>query len=493
MINSILAVGALAFSFSTVWSVIVALLVLLFMITVHEFGHYSIAKLFKFKVNEFAIGMGPALYKKTKKNGEIFSVRLLPLGGYCAFEGEDSDIKDPNAFNNKKPWQRILVLVAGATMNFLVAMLIFIISFCGYGQMCMQAYEVKDAGAYTLQSEDVLLALNGKTLYISTDIIGALKGKKQNDIVPATVYRKGKTVETEIKLQCDPVSANLQDYASIFKSLGIATLTGVSESANDNPRFILKGDYLLRSGSLAMYDGDLASDNGESGYFDCYVYENGDKVKKSIKTDEYYSLARLYSDDDFYGAVKNLAAGDTYGVFVSRDGERLFLSYTIKDDYASVDKNDKTPTIAYFGIGGTSGSYRMYNENVRFGFFENVGRAVVYTFKTVSSTFAAIGQIFSGSLSITSLSGPVSTISLTSQYVSLGFNYLLEIAGFIGVSLAIFNLLPIPALDGARVVFVLIEWIRKKPVPRKIEGTIHAVGLLVLLAFAVMVDLVKCF
>jgi regulator of sigma E protease len=82
---------------------------------------------------------------------------------------------------------------------------------------------------------------------------------------------------------------------------------------------------------------------------------------------------------------------------------------------------------------------------------------------------------------------------MTAEVARLGLNYLLEIAGLIGISLAVFNLLPIPALDGARAIFVGIEWIRKKPVNPKIEGTIHTIGLIALLVFSVMVDLVKCF
>ena len=78
------------------------------MITVHELGHYLVAKIFDFRVNEFSIGMGPAIFKKQKKNGEVFSVRILPLGGYCAFEGEDEDNTDPRAFNNKKPVKIII-------------------------------------------------------------------------------------------------------------------------------------------------------------------------------------------------------------------------------------------------------------------------------------------------------------------------------------------------------------------------------------------------
>ena len=105
---------------------ILAILMLMLMITVHELGHYLVGKIFKFKINEFSIGMGPAIFKRKMKSGEQFSIRAFPLGGFCAFEGEDDDKDDPNAFNNKKPWQRILVLIAGAFMNYVLALLIII-------------------------------------------------------------------------------------------------------------------------------------------------------------------------------------------------------------------------------------------------------------------------------------------------------------------------------------------------------------------------------
>ena len=96
--NNLLAVAPWL---STVFSVIVAILILLATITVHEFGHYIVGKLLKFKINEFAIGMGPAIYKKVKKNGEVFSIRIFPLGGFCAFEGEDEDDETVKKKNQK--------------------------------------------------------------------------------------------------------------------------------------------------------------------------------------------------------------------------------------------------------------------------------------------------------------------------------------------------------------------------------------------------------
>ena len=104
--------------------ILLALVVLLVLITVHEFGHYVSGKILGFKINEFAIGFGPKLFRKVnKKTGEVFSIRLLPLGGFCAFEGEDEENPDENAFNNKPAWKRVIVLVAGVTFNFLFGVL----------------------------------------------------------------------------------------------------------------------------------------------------------------------------------------------------------------------------------------------------------------------------------------------------------------------------------------------------------------------------------
>ena len=96
-----------------------------------------------------------------------------------------------------------------------------------------------------------------------------------------------------------------------------------------------------------------------------------------------------------------------------------------------------------------------------------------------------------GRLGLSAFGGPVTTISMTSQIVRQGFQSVLTIAGYIGVNLAVFNLLPIPALDGSKVVFTLIEWVRGKPVNRKVEAIIHAVGFVLLLGFAILVDILQ--
>ena len=128
-----------------------------------------------------------------------------------------------------------------------------------------------------------------------------------------------------------------------------------------------------------------------------------------------------------------------------------------------------------------------------FGFFETIGRSFVYSFQIGGTIFKVLGQLFTGGLGLSAFGGPITTIRLTSEIASRGLQSFLEIAAYIGVNLAVFNLLPIPALDGSKIVFTVIEWIRGKPINRKVEAVIHAVGFVLLIGFAILVDLLQLF
>jgi len=136
----------------------------------------------------------------------------------------------------------------------------------------------------------------------------------------------------------------------------------------------------------------------------------------------------------------------------------------------------------YFQIGVT---------NYRFGFFTTLGHSFAYSFRIAGTIFKVLGELLTGRLGLDAMGGPVTTIKLTSEIAAQNVQSFLEIAAYIGVNLAVFNLLPIPALDGSKVVFCLIEWIFRKPVPRKIEAVIHAVGFILILGFAVLVDILQ--
>lgn len=449
---------------STVGSVLLAILVLLIMITVHEFGHYIVGKIFKFKINEFAIGMGPAIFKKeNKETGEVFSIRALPLGGFCAFEGEDENSDNPNAFNNKAPWKRILVLIAGATMNLIIGVLVLVLSVGIYGQISIKTYDIRPDtnpiyAGYSLENDDLITKIEGKTIFMATDVVDALKGKKQGDVVTVAVTDKsGNKTERKVRLRNDVNSENLTDVFSAFTAIGVSTIEEIEEISNGSS--FLVGDLILRVNSADNYD-------------DCQ---------------------RIFNLSELVEYAKTVKLGDTLGVYVIRnnDDEPYLVETRIETDFNALTDSEILNAI---GIKSNKLYLKYQTENVKFGFFETISRGVKYSVTVAGTIFTTLGELLTGKLGIEAVGGPITTISVTSEAIREGgFNFFLEMLGFIGVNLAVFNLLPIPALDGSRVVFTAIEWIRKKPVNRKVEGIIHAVGLMVLLGFCILVDLLQIF
>ncbi len=448
--------------------ILLAILILLIMITIHEFGHYVVGKLFKFKINEFAIGMGPALFKKKKKNGELFSIRAFPLGGYCAFEGEDEDNENPNAFNNKKPWQRILVLIAGATMNFLLALFVIIIMFTCYGKAVYQVTEVHENPAYTqvLQDGDGLLEVNGRKILLSTDLIKSVDGLKAGAQVKVKVLRNGKQVTETITLQSDANAKNSADLASFLKAIGVATFTEFKIVEDAKSGFVA-GDFLLYYSIDENYT-NLQRVYNEKELIDLLKTKNNEEIA-------YFRTIEL-KDGEETTNVKNVS------LKMPAYWENYWEGGEVPDDLLKEEFGFET--VFYLRI--SSFKYKA-------PFFTRLGESFVYSYKIGGTILETLGELLTGKLNIRSVGGPITTIKTTSNIVSYGFEYILEIIAFIGVNLAVFNLLPIPALDGSRVIFTAIEWVFKKPVPKKVEAIIHMVGLVLLLGFSILVDVLQFF
>lgn len=356
--------------FKSVLYIVLALLVLMIMIVIHEFGHYTAGKIFKFKINEFSIGFGKALFKKTKKNGEIFAIRLIPLGGYCAFEGEDEDGNvSPDAFNNKPWWQRIIVLFCGAFFNFLSAIIFSVVLLCVVGSGLSKIETVTALptqyvdSAYTLQQGDVVKKVNGKTCTFLNGGFNGMVGQIQDDTTVITLMVErivdGKKQDVEVKL---------------------------TKHAYD-------------------VEGNIVAEGG-----------------------------------------------------------------TVND----------------YKIGVTTSWY-----NYSFG--QALLKAVPFCFSIAWECLVILGKLLIGKYSLRNLGGPITTISTIATASSQSLLNLLLLFPLIAVNLAVFNLLPIPALDGARMVFVLIEAIRKKPINRDVEAKIHGIGLIVLFSFVIVVDLLQLF
>ena len=191
-------------------SVIFAILLFSFLIFIHELGHFGAAKLSGVQVNEFSLFMGPAIWKK--QVGEtLYAIRCIPIGGYCAMEGEDEDTDNPRSFQKAAWWKRLIILVAGAAMNFIVGVLIMI---CVYLPVQQQVVPIIDSfeafatvnGENGLREGDEILSLDGEKLYVYSDFstILALNPGDTHDLV---VRRDGERVELkDFTMQTHPVT-----------------------------------------------------------------------------------------------------------------------------------------------------------------------------------------------------------------------------------------------------------------------------------------------
>ncbi len=181
-------------------SIIFAILIFSFLIFIHEFGHFMTAKLSGVRVNEFSVFMGPAIWKK-QKGETLYAIRCIPIGGYCAMEGENGDSDDPRSFTNAAWWKRLIILVAGAAMNFLVGILIV-----GLLYLPAKAFVVPEIDSFNdfctvngengLREGDRFVEIDGERIYLVTDVdtILSINGGDYHDIV---VERDGKKVTLE--------------------------------------------------------------------------------------------------------------------------------------------------------------------------------------------------------------------------------------------------------------------------------------------------------
>lgn len=203
--------------------IIVAIVCFLILIIGHEFGHFGVAKLLGIRVNEFSVGMGPLLYQKEK--GETkYSIRSIPLGGYCALEGEDGSSDDPRAFSKQPAWAKILVLVAGAFMNVVLGLLVFTIIFTKSGVATPTVSSVKeDSPAYVsgIREGDVIVAVDDE-YYTDFTSIQSVIAFSSSDTLKITVERDDK----EISFNCTP-------YINEYGNRAIGIVATVSHSVSD--------------------------------------------------------------------------------------------------------------------------------------------------------------------------------------------------------------------------------------------------------------------
>lgn len=178
-------------------SILFAILLFSFLIFIHELGHFITAKLSGVQVNEFSVFMGPALFQK--QIGEtLYSIRLIPFGGYCAMEGEDGDSENPRAFSAVAWWKRLVILVAGSFMNFVAGLLILVVVFSSAAYMIVPVVDNLEPGC-TLGGEngiragDEIYSLDGERIYTQSDF-SLILSLNPGDVHDLVVLRDGQKV-----------------------------------------------------------------------------------------------------------------------------------------------------------------------------------------------------------------------------------------------------------------------------------------------------------
>ncbi|MDR2611010.1 MAG: RIP metalloprotease RseP [Clostridiales Family XIII bacterium] len=334
--------------------IIYAIIIFLVLVFVHELGHFMTARAVGIRVKEFALGMGPKLLKK-QKGETLYSLRAVPIGGFCAMEGEDEESDDPKAFNNKPAPARALVLVAGSLMNILFAILLLIISIFSIGTPGPTVNE------------------------ITKDSPAAIAGLKPGDRI---VEADGR----EIKEWSD-LTAAVGDFAQTSRDPAADTFTLRAEAPD--------------------------------------------------------------------GEVKTIQAS----LFKDESGEY---------------KIGVTPTMEH------PPSYAL----------KSVGYGFKAAWNMTKMMYDVLGQLFTGKAGMDQLTGPIGIVKAVDVTARHGLLYVIELAALISLNLGIVNLLPFPALDGGRILFLVVRLFTGKRVSDSFEGKFHLVGFILLIGLMIYISVV---
>lgn len=413
---------------------LLALLVLLVMVTIHEFGHYIAGKLLKFKINEFSIGFGKSLYsRKSKKTGEIFSVRLIPLGGYCAFEGEEGDSASEGAFSKMAPWKRIIVLLAGPMFNIISAIFFSIILLCATGYDIPKISEINSVPVVT------------QTVFVEEGTAGNWDNVKGLVSISDSAVGEGTLVEETAPQY---LSYDIKQYVT---------------AKNQDPTTATYYVKYFKEDTSTFYTARISVDfnvNSNILIGDVVWKVNGQNVD-FVKNNQFATMIQM-------------AEGEKATLTVKRSGEYKDI---VVDLYKyGVGKN------ATNVIGVQSTAYQ-------FTFFESVARCVPFTFGLAYKVLESLWQLITGQLGLDAVGGPLTTITTIATYTQTNIATIFILLPLIAVNLGVFNLLPIPALDGSKIVFVTIEWIRGKPINPKVENMIYNIGFFVLIGLVLIADI----
>ncbi len=510
--------------------------ILLIMVVIHEMGHFLTARYFGMKVHEFGIGFPPKVWSKKTKDGMEWSINALPIGGFVRIEGENGDSDDPNAFGKKPPWQRAIVLVAGPMMNLVLAFVLYwgLGTFGGKelenGRPAIVDISPNSPAAMAgLQPGDIFVSINNKPVQVVGDITIETALDKNNP-VQLVMERNSSQFQVSVQPRKNPPEGEGALGVSLGNVVGSNELM-ISNSTNLNNELGLTGAEAFKDkDKILSVDGQSLPSNiallqyiyaSKNDSVTVVTSRDGQTATHVIpvvlRVDTVYQGSSADSSKLPLGAiVTKLDATPVHTrteyeqYLTANQGKQITLYY--KDDFNKVEQSmvmlpnarldpkadNRAPKLTNFSFA----TYRA-SHHISYNPLEAVGNSWNQTLFAINLIPRTFKGLFDGSISTKNLAGPIGMAQITDTVVTRGaadgfwslLGTLATLMALLSVNLGIINILPLPALDGGRLVFVIIEWItRGKRVPPEKEGLVHLVGMVALLSLMVMIswqDLVR--
>ncbi len=404
------------------------------LVWVHELGHFLLAKLFGVKVEVFSIGFGPALFKKTLGETE-YRLSVIPLGGYVKMHGEEESSKDPRSFSAKPNWQKILIAFAGPLFNLVFAVLVFSFLFTlpkkvptYLEQAPVVGHVVKGSPAETLgiKTGDRILEINGVKVNTWKDLERAITQAVLKKEWSVGVEREGKV-------------ERLRGEVRLSRSVGFGAEPDIKP---------VIGNVLPNTPAhqVGLKEGDIM------------LSVNSKPVKS------------------WYEAVSQIRASGERPISlqISRGGKTL--------DITVVPMLDKRTGMPILGI-----TPYVETKTVKLGISEAFKEGIERTLYISLLSLKAVWALITGSVSFNTLGGPIAIAQLAGESAQQGIMAFLGMMAFISIQLAVFNLIPLPVLDGGLILLFLIESLKGSPLSPKFKENWQRVGFAIIIALSVFV------
>lgn len=436
----------------TILSFLVALLIL---VSIHEFGHFYVARRCGVKVHRFSIGFGKVLWSWRDKQGTEYALAALPLGGYVKMlderEGEVAPEERHLAFNNKTVWQRIAIVAAGPLANFLLAILLFWILLLQGQRDLIPIIDSVESGSIAAQAG----------LEVGQEIV-AVDGEPTptwQALNKALLNRLGESGRISFKVAYPDSHFNYESEAQLIEWL--------RESADPNP---------VAGLGITLFLPKIPPIIGE-------VIADSPAEKAGLKTGDKILRVDELAIDDWQSWVEYVRKYPGKALQVSLERDAQSLQITLIPELVE----EHGQHLGRVGVGVKA--YTIPEDMIRSYDYSVVGAFVAgvnKTWETSGFVLLSVKKLILGEISTKNLSGPITIAKVAGSSAEGGLRSFIGFVALLSVFLAVFNLLPIPVLDGGHLFYYLIEVIKRKPVSDKVQMLGYQVGLFLVISLSVL-------